>query len=501
MNLNKIVLFIIKVAFLTNATFCYAQSNEIKKIEVLIENQDFEKALTVSKQINVKKISAAENAKFNYLLANIHVQENNDVAAYNHFIIAKNQYKKLDSIDKVAKINISIISLLLAINKNHIDYNPFLDEYIEYAKKKNNPEFLAKSYKEIAKSFYDSLPETALVYFNKAKVEILKTDNELFHARILQNIGVTYAHQKINKLDSALLLYKSALAIFVKHNSSQDIFTINVNKGVVYNKKKQYNEAIKYFKKADSIPIKEYVKKNKEILYGYMGEAYENNGNFKKALEYFNKQKVYNDVLDENEQIKAVKEIDAKYKTKETLKENTTLKSRVATSRTVIISLTIILTIIILLYKNISKKKKIIEQEKLLETQILETKLKEQELHEIDIMLESQEKERQRIANELHDNLGSLLATIKLNFQNLKNSGSQEDHIFTKTDSLLDEAYQEVRNIAHLKNLGIVGSQGLEQAVRNMAEKMSVVEKLKINVIPFGLSERLQSQTRLRYFE
>lgn len=73
--------------------------------------------------------------------------------------------------------------------------------------------------------------------------------------------------------------------------------------------------------------------------------------------------------------------------------------------------LIITVTLSILAYKNLSKKKKIAEQEKLIEIQKLETTLKEQELHEIDLMLESQEKERQRIANELHDNLGSMLAT------------------------------------------------------------------------------------------
>jgi hypothetical protein len=154
-----------------------------------------------------------------------------------------------------------------------------------------------------------------------------------------------------------------------------------------------------------------------------------------------------------------------------------------------------------LIYKNLSKKKKIAEQAQLIEIQILEKTLKNQELRDIDLMLESQEHERQQIANELHDNLGSLLATLKLNFQNLSRRPQEEDKIlFDKTDALLEEAYQKVRNIAHLKNLGVIGSEGLVVAVKKMAEQMSIINRLTIHVIPFGLTQRLSNSVEIMLF-
>jgi signal transduction histidine kinase len=164
----------------------------------------------------------------------------------------------------------------------------------------------------------------------------------------------------------------------------------------------------------------------------------------------------------------------------------------------------VLLVISILAYKNSTKKKRIAEQDRLIKTQELEKVLKDQELSDIDLILESQEKERQNIANELHDNLGSMLATLKLNFQNLKRQKEainlKETKLYDKTDALLEEAYQKVRNIAHLKNLGVIGSEGLLVAVNKMAEKMSVLEKLKINVIPFGLTERLDNTIEVTLF-
>lgn len=500
--------FILQATLFLSVAFTYSQTSLLKELDNQYKKQDFEQAKIISQKINLKTLSIAELAKYNYLLANINIQENKDGLAYNHYIESKKNYKVIDSIDNIAKINIEIVSLLLALNKNNIDYTTFLNEYIEYAKQKKDPAFLSQSYMQIGKSFYDTIPKTALSYFKKAEKEILKTKDEIYYARILQNIGATYAHSKINQIDSALMVYDKALKIYKKNNSTDYIFNIYTNKGLAYSKRKDFEKALYFYQKADSIPLKEFTAKNKEILYGYVSEAYKNSGDFKKALEYLDKQKVYQEILNENEQKIAIKEIDTRYNTTETKLENKTLKTKLQANRIVIFIgfflLLISLIIGILAYKNISKKKKIVEQEKLLETQKLETTLKEQELHEIDVMLESQEKERQRIANELHDNLGSMLATLKLNFQNLKRQKEpipeHENKLYDKTDALIEEAYQEVRNISHLKNLGVIGNEGLVIAVKKMAEKMTVIEKMTFNVIPFGLSERLENPKEIMLF-
>ena len=79
---------------------------------------------------------------------------------------------------------------------------------------------------------------------------------------------------------------------------------------------------------------------------------------------------------------------------------------------------------------------------------------------------------RQRIANDLHDDLGGLMATVKLHFNVLKDKQTPE--LFDKTTNLLDEAYHKIRSIAHTKNSGVIAKQGLLKAVQNMADKISV---------------------------
>ena len=506
---NKLKTFL-KATVMLAVAFSYAQTDGLRKLEQYVWQKDIGSANTALSSIDQKSLKPAALARLRYLQANLALLDNRDNLAFDYYIIAKKQYAAIDSLDQVAQINMELVSLLVALSKTDVDYNPYLDEYLAYARQKKNPGYLSKAYMQSGKSFYDSDPEKALGFFKEALRENLKTNDLTYTARIYQNIGATYACDRISKLDSALYVYEKALRIFKQQNLPDYLFYIYTNKGVAYTKKKQFDKALANFTIADSLAqdLKEYNAKNKEALYGYMAGAYKEKGDYKNALEYLDRQQVYREILNENEQKKAIREIDTRYKTKEKELENLALKSNIKTSRIISYStagLLLVLAIISVLgYKNITKKKKIAEQEKLIETQKLEKALKEHELHEIDLMLESQEKERQRIANELHDNLGSMLATLKLNFEHLRNRngniGSEETAMFNKTDGLIEEAYQEVRNISHLKNLGVIGSQGLLIAVRKMAEKMSILEKLHINVIPFGLTERLDNTVEVTLF-
>ncbi len=163
-------------------------------------------------------------------------------------------------------------------------------------------------------------------------------------------------------------------------------------------------------------------------------------------------------------------------------------------------SVTLILGIgiAILLYKNTAKKRKLAEQQQQIEHQKVVTLLKEQELHSIDAMIAGQEKERIKVANELHDDLGSLMATVKLHFDNVK--VDQKDPALKNAQRLLDEAYQKIRTMAHAKNSGVMANQGLVPAVKKMAKTISETNALQITVEDFGLNERLENALELTIF-
>lgn len=152
----------------------------------------------------------------------------------------------------------------------------------------------------------------------------------------------------------------------------------------------------------------------------------------------------------------------------------------------------------VLVQKNTKRKQLLVVQEKALETQKLATVLKEQELTTIDAMIEGQEKERQRIANDLHDDLGGLMTTVKWQFNAFQEKQTPE--LFEKTNALLEEAYQKIRGIAHAKNAGVMAKQGLLKAVQNVADKVSASNKINIDVVDFGLETRLENSLELMLF-
>jgi len=159
--------------------------------------------------------------------------------------------------------------------------------------------------------------------------------------------------------------------------------------------------------------------------------------------------------------------------------------------------------IFVLLQRNTRKKQYIAEQQKEIEMNKAERLLKEQELSTIDAMIAGQEKERQRLASDLHDSVGATLAAAKLQFEHLnknKDQASKYSELYDKTGSLLEDAYTEVRNMAHIKSSGVIAKQGLLPAIKRLAYNASVNTKLQIDVQDFGLEERLENTIEISVF-
>ncbi|MGA8853633.1 MAG: sensor histidine kinase, partial [Christiangramia sp.] len=282
------------------------------------------------------------------------------------------------------------------------------------------------------------------------------------------------------------------------------IYYIYNNKESVFKNLKQIDSAIDYYKKAEAIAPREFEKENKRLLYNHMAEVYELNKDFSNAYKYLKLETIYRDSIQQNEQNKAMLDIQTKYEVEKKENENLKLKQNRIWLIAALGALLLILIIGFLAYKTLRSKKKIAEKEVEVQKQKLDSVLKDQELAGIDAMIEGQEKERQRIANDLHDNLGSLLATLKLHFQNLKvrkdRLKEEEDRLLKQTDDLIDEAYQQVRTIAHAKNAGVHAQEGLLPAVKNFASKVSASNKLVIEVEDSGMDDRLENSMEIMIF-
>jgi signal transduction histidine kinase len=91
----------------------------------------------------------------------------------------------------------------------------------------------------------------------------------------------------------------------------------------------------------------------------------------------------------------------------------------------------------------------LLQERKQREKQVLA--LEQEQTETLKKLVTVQDNERKRIAGDLHDNIGPLLAALKINFRRIIHTaeeGLQLD-LVNKTESIIDDSISEIRNVAH----------------------------------------------------
>ncbi|MEL6694780.1 MAG: ATP-binding protein [Bacteroidota bacterium] len=141
----------------------------------------------------------------------------------------------------------------------------------------------------------------------------------------------------------------------------------------------------------------------------------------------------------------------------------------------------VLLVLIGYFYMRNQQQRKLMSQQSTMNRQLVVDLIKEQAIESLNAKLEGQEKERKRIARELHDRLGGTLAAAKLSLEGLgrRLGGDHKDH-YNHAQDLLQMAYQETRQLSHdmmalpLKHLGLEASfQALCDTI-NKSDKIEV---------------------------
>ena len=503
---------LLRIALLTCLLYIsegYSQYNpKLLRAEKEIKNFEAGKASAILKSLDTVKMSIANMALYNYVNAGIFEQTEQNTAL-NYYIKAKKLFIEADSVEKAMDINLDIAYMIDSQEKNTTEYWQYINEYLSYWVKTNNASKIARGYGYVALfKQRGGKFDQSLVYYKKALALFNNTGDDKMKSSLINNLANLY-FENLKMPDSALIYLKQNAETIKKNgNDPDDLYYNYLNQAGAYYHLKNYATALHLLHKLDSLPLKSDPIKYKEAAYGAMHINYAALNNYKEAYKYLRLEQKLADSINVTEQNVAINDIQTKYQTKEKEWENSVLKNNMKFNSIVlyvIIGLFVAFLVIgILIVMNSRRKEKIALQEKLIEQQRFEKALKDYELSSIDLMLTGQEKERQRIANDLHDNLGSMLATLKLNFENLRlrksDPGQEDNKLYEKTDELIQEAYQKVRRLAHAKNAGVFANDGLIPAIKKLAGKISIPGKLQINVIPFGFTERLDNTLEIAIF-
>ena len=117
--------------------------------------------------------------------------------------------------------------------------------------------------------------------------------------------------------------------------------------------------------------------------------------------------------------------------------------------------------------------------------------------------ISTEERERKRLAEELHDGIGPLLSGLKMYLQqeNLnKNLDHRQVRTLTYCRSLVDDAITQTRSISNNLTPGILNDFGLQKALESHVSKINAIGKFKVNLRIKSLVDDLDEETSLAIF-
>lgn len=105
----------------------------------------------------------------------------------------------------------------------------------------------------------------------------------------------------------------------------------------------------------------------------------------------------------------------------------------------------------------------------------ISTLKEEQQNQLIEAAIRSEEQERHRIAETLHDEVGAILSSAKLHLLGIKSKelDEKDQKLHGKGKELLNEVIQKVRGISHNLHSNILKEFGLNEAIRHFLKKLT----------------------------
>lgn len=113
----------------------------------------------------------------------------------------------------------------------------------------------------------------------------------------------------------------------------------------------------------------------------------------------------------------------------------------------------------------------------------MERKRRLDEKRILNVVIRTEEKERQRFSKEIHDGLGPLLSSVKMSVSALDrmNTDPKQKAIIANTSLVVDEAVKCIREVSNNLNPHVLSNFGLIRALNNFINKLSVFSSVGIN--------------------
>lgn len=345
------------------------------------------------------------------------------------------------------------------------------------------------------------------IYFQKKQInEAKRFQKKAITALVSANtraaneyLGMAYnnlaeIYTQLSKYDSALISIRRAIEIRKSIDDYQGIVSSFSNLGRIEMRLKHYDNAERFLLQArDSANAKKLIVEQRDV-YLNLYELYQERGNAKKALDNYVKYTTIKDSLLNETSHRQVTQMQVQYETEKKEQQIALQQSELGENQAklqvtyIIIALLVVLVIasivIFLLARSRHRRKHVLLQ-------------REKELSVRDAFIqasiESQESERKRFAQDLHDGMGQLISSLKLVLHPLDKLMTTEDRfaMVNGAESLLNDMHREIRSIAFNLMPQTLIQYGLVPALKEMADRINASGRMVVRIDAFDLPTRL----------
>lgn len=361
--------------------------------------------------------------------------------------------------------------------KNALNYE---NKAISLFRELNKQQELAINLLNAGYSYYTLTKyDTAFLYYNEADPLFDSVGLTIGKAYILGNRALVY--WKTGNVEKAEIDLLIAIEMLVPLGDQFGMADYHNQLGNLYLGQGKLSQAINHLQMgltmAKTMDLKEQIRDASLTL----TTLFSSNGEFAKALENHQQYVAYKDSIENSEQTKKMANLRTDFEVNLREKEIDSLEQEKVLQQTYIAIAVILffLAVIILLYfrQRFHTAKLLTEAERTTHDIELKDLLKTQETKALQAMVQGKEDERRHLAKEIHNHLGSLLATVKVNLNGMEIEDSQKQQ---KMISLVDQACQDVRNISHELNMGISKNFGLVPALKELVDHLKRSKELQV---------------------
>ena len=299
---------------------------------------------------------------------------------------------------------------------------------------------------------------------------------------LYSNISIVY--RDLHRYNEAIASAQEAVRIAKEMDLMTDQLNALNNLGIAYTAVKQYKKAEASYLESLKLAKRSKQKEAIQEASSNLSSVYEMMGKYKEALKYSRMSAAWQDSLFNENKQKLIEEHKTNYEIlylKDRQKITRLKEEKARQERNIIFVvasvIVVILLLLIIFFRMRAKKNRIIAEQRI---QKLED---EKKLMAAQAVMVGQEKERERIARELHDGIGVLLSTASIHFSSVEDKTDKETaDMLKKANTLLREAGKEVRQISHNMMPGVLSKFGLKEAVEDMFENVEEAGEIEVDL-------------------